>query len=272
MNRGPRRIDDTGGPQAVYDALPFVTKKWLTATVAVTTLANFGVISVVNLTWDYRALSEKFEIWRLATPFLFAGGFSFQMVILIFLLCQYSRQYESSSMFNTGGGGGTADYVFMMMLGITGILISGALLGLGVVFCHALVYYVLYIWSKRHPTSQTNLWGFPIQATYLPFALLGLNILMGNPYMHYLHGYTIGHMYYFTVDVVPKVYGKNILTTPDFLISKFGVGEYVPPAPQRNMGATGNNTWQAPGRANPPSDAGDSRGHNWGGGQALGRG
>lgn len=265
-------MDDTGGPQAMYDALPFVTKHWLTATVCVTVLANFGAISVGNLIWDYRALSEKFEVWRLVTPFLFAGGFSFQMVILIFLLYQYSRQYESSSMFNTGGGGGTADYVFMMMFGMIGIVISGALLGLGVIFSQALVYYVLYIWSKRHPTAQSNLWGFPIQANFLPFALLAINILMGNAFVHYLHGYAIGHIYYFIVDVVPKVYGKTILTTPEFLISKFGVGEYIPPAPERNMGAAGNNTWQAPGRANPPNDVAAARGYNWGGGgQALGR-
>lgn len=140
----------------MYDSLPFVTKNWLTATVLVTVLGNFGIISVGNLIWDYGALSQKFEIWRLMTPFLFAGSFSFQTVILIFLLGQYSRQYESSSMFNTGGGGGTADYVYMILLGMLGIVTSGALFGLGVIFSSPLVYYVLYIWSKRHPTAQVS--------------------------------------------------------------------------------------------------------------------
>ena len=95
--------------------------------------------------------------------------------------------------------------------------------------------------------------------------------MMGNPYYHYVQGYAIGHIYYFTVDVVPKVYGKTLLVTPEFLISRFGVGEYIAPAPQRNMGAAGNNTWQAPGRVNAPTDVGSASGHNWGGGRPLGR-
>ncbi len=111
---------------------------------------------------------------------------------------------------------------------------------------------------------------------YLPFALLGLNTMLGNYVMDMVHGMVVGHLYYFMVDVVPKVYGKEYIVTPLFLIQKFGIGEYVPPAPRNGMGAVGGNTFRPPGTVNAPRDpaaaTSTSRGHNWGsGGQRLGR-
>ena len=207
------------------------------------------------------------------------GGF--QTVISFFLLYQYSNQYERGGGFNTGGGGGTADYIYMLLFGMVMILITNALFVGGMVFCKTLAYYVLYVWSKRNPTSQANIWGFPVPALYFPFVLLALNFVLGNGHVDFIHGYAVGHLYYFMVDVVPKVYGKIYLQTPLFLLSKFGVGEYTPPAPRNGMGATGSNVrrsggsggMSAPGRVNPPNDpASRSTGHNWGsGGQRLGR-
>lgn len=268
-----RGLQDTGGPQQWYESLPIVTKHWLSAALITTVSCNFGIIKIMNIIFNYDAIASKFEIWRLFTPFLFVGKFEFRTAMTFFIMYQYSRNYEVGIGFNTGGGGGTADYMFMMLFGMILILISGALLGLGVIFATTLVYYVMYIWSKRNPTAQTNIWGIPMQAMYLPFALLGLSIVMGNPYIDMMHGYAIGHIYYFVVEVVPKVYGKVFLTTPLFLIQKFGVGEYISPAPRGGMAAVGNNTTLAPGRVNPPRDpAASTSSHNWGsGGQRLGR-
>lgn len=74
----------------------------------------------------------------------------------MFLLYQYSKQYEGGVVFNTGGGGGTADYAYMLLLGALVILISGSLFGLGVFFGKTLIFYVLYVWSKRNPTAQVS--------------------------------------------------------------------------------------------------------------------
>lgn len=268
-----RGLEDSGGPQQWYESIPLVTKHWLTATILTTVSCNFGIFPIMKVIFIYDAVASRFEVWRLITPFLYIGKFEFRTAMSLFILYQYSRNYEIGIGFNTGAGGGTADYIFMMMLGMVLILISGALLGLGVVFATTLVYYVMYIWTKRNPTAQTNIWGVPMQAIYLPFALLGLNVIMGNQYIDMIHGYAVGHIYYFLVDVVPKVYGKVYLTTPLFLIQKFGIGEYISPTPRGRMTAFGNNTSVAPGRVDPPGDPAASTGsHNWGnGGQRLGR-
>jgi hypothetical protein len=40
------------------------------------------------------------------------------------MLVQFSKQYEMGSPFNTGAGGGTADYAFCVLLGMAMMLLS----------------------------------------------------------------------------------------------------------------------------------------------------
>lgn len=96
----------------------------------------------------------------------------------------------------------------------------------------------------------------------------------------------IGHLYYFLADIVPLVYGKNVLNTPQFLIDQFGIGLYQPPPQQQQQqqqyqaGAMPN-PWRGGGNntsnRNSNSSSGlrrrnaDANGHDWGsGGRVLG--
>jgi len=116
-----------------------------------------------------------------------------------------------------------------------------------------------------------------MKGIYLPFAYLMLTVFMGNPYIDMLHGLVIGHIYYFLVDVIPVVYGKDIVQTPQFLIDYFGVGQYEPAPANNNAGFGGG----AAGGGRPLGGAAAAAGggggafrgggHNWGGGgQRLG--
>jgi len=286
-------LDDVGGPEAWFRSLPIVTQAWFGATTFLTLTANFGLFSPMKLVWIWPNIKDQFEIWRFATSFCYAGGFSFNMVITLYMLVNFSRQYEAGGPFNTGAGGGTADYIFMLMVGMVATLLTYPLavthFPLPPMFTTTLVFYVLYVWSKRNPTAPANIWGVPLKGAQLPWAYLGLTVLMGNPYHDMLHGLVMGHLYYFLVDVLPAVHGTQVLNTPEFLIDVFGIGEYRPdptnaPA-QPRQGGFG----QPPGRVNAPHDpAGPATaaggaggggavrrrvggGHNWGGGgQRLG--
>ena len=275
MNNNQRGFNDVQGPESWYNDIPFVSKVWLTSAVVLTVSCNVDVLPTYKFLWDFHAIKDNFEIWRVVTPFLWIGPFAFDTVIATFLLYQYSTQYERGTGFNTGSGGGTADYLYMLIFGMIMLLITNVFFVGSYALSRPLIYYVLYVWSKRYPTAQANIWGVPVPGLYLPFAIVLLHFCMGNDCMSHIHGYAVGHLFYFLADVVPKVYGKTYLETPLFLVSKFGSGEYVPPAPRNGMGATGSNVRRggigAPGRVNPPADPA-SRGHNWGsGGQRLGR-
>ena len=226
----------------MFNALPIITRYWFGATMIVTLSVNFGILSPYQIMWSWTDITSNFEIWRFASPFLFAGKFDFNTLIACMTLVSFSKQYEAGGPFNTGAGGGTADYVFCVLLGALSMMASYPLLlmaGLQLppLFCKNLIFYVMYVWSKRNPTSQASIWGFPVKAIYLPFAYLAMTVFLGNPYMDMLHGIAMGHLYYFAVDVIPQVYGKDFLHTPNFLIDYFGVGEYQAPPPTPAAGA-----------------------------------
>lgn len=273
-----QQIDDTGGPQAWFQSLPLVTRYWFGAALLTTCAGNFGFIAPMKLIYIWDDIWDNFEIWRFLTPFLFVGKFDFNTLMALYMLQSFSQRYETEP-YNTGAGGGTADYIFAMMFGTAGIFLTYPLMGmLGLavppMFARTLMFFVLYTWSKRHPTAPASIWGIQLKAIHLPFAYVVLSVLMGSLYADLLHGIAVGHLFYFLVDVVPIVYGKDLLHTPQFLIDQVGIGAYVAPATTAGgrAGGVGNNTWAPPGRTNAPSDpARPARGHQWGsGGQRLG--
>jgi len=282
-------VNGPAGPDQWFKSLPIITQYWFGAAMLVTLSVNFQIISVYKVVWSWTDLKTGLELWRLLTPFCYIGSFDFNTLIAAFTLVQFSKNYETGGPFNTGAGGGTADYAFMWLVGAAMILGSYPFMvtfvPLPPVFCRSMIYYVLYTWSKRHPTNNANIWGIPMQAIYLPFAYLAMTVFMGNPYMDMIHGMACAHIYYFLVDVIPAVYGKDVIETPRFLIDYFGVGQYEPAAapidaPPRggfggfgNNGAVGGGGGGGGGRPARPAAAGGGGGggHVWGGGgQRLG--
>jgi Derlin-2/3 len=158
----------------------------------------------------------------------------------------------------------------MWIFGAVAMIVTQPLVGMilpirGFLYTRNMIYYVLYVWSKRHPTANASIWGFPVKAIYLPFTYVLISIFIGAPYMDMVHGILIGHIYYFLVDVVPHVYGKEILHTPQFLIDQFGVGIYQPTAAPEPPAADGG-TGFAGGTPQQPQAQPRGGGHNWGGG------
>lgn len=274
------------GPEEWVRSLPLITRFWFCGAFMTTIAGNLGMVKIYNLLFLWEPLKDNFEVWRLVTPFLYIGKFELATLFSLYFLVEYSKRYESSSGYNTGAGGGTADYAFALLFGIVVMLITYPFLTgyLMPLFGRNLTYFVLYIWTKRYPTVQVAIWGIPVPALWLPFALVGLSVLIGNPFYDQLHGIAIGHLYYFLVDVVPLVYGKDYLHTPQFLIDYFGHGAYVPPAPQRQpqqapRGNVGGGGFAAPGRVGAPQEptglrrrnTGVTGGYDWGGpGHTLG--
>ncbi|KAH8090009.1 hypothetical protein JL720_6305 [Aureococcus anophagefferens] len=214
--------DASGGPREWLESLPPVTRAWFAASMSATCLCSFGLMNPMRLLWSWPLLSQKFEVWRLVTPYTFFGGFSFPFLINMYLLVQYSKNYEVSP-YNTGGGGDTADYVWMLCLGSA--LMCGLCTLLSIVMpAQGLTFMVLYVWSRRNPATQVSLYGFPVQALYLPWALLAFNMLIGNPLTVPLMGVACGHAYYFAIEVVPETYGVDVVVTPQWLCGMCGGG------------------------------------------------
>eukprot|EP00549_Striatella_unipunctata_P004767 CAMPEP_0118691082 /NCGR_PEP_ID=MMETSP0800-20121206/10479_1 /TAXON_ID=210618 ORGANISM="Striatella unipunctata, Strain CCMP2910" /NCGR_SAMPLE_ID=MMETSP0800 /ASSEMBLY_ACC=CAM_ASM_000638 /LENGTH=281 /DNA_ID=CAMNT_0006588815 /DNA_START=18 /DNA_END=863 /DNA_ORIENTATION=- len=262
------------GPEQWFNALPFITKYWFAATGVLTFSANFGVFEPKTLLlYNFDHIKEGFQLWRLVTSFCYAGPFKFNTLFTFYMMVTFSQQYEANGPYNTGAGGGTADYATCLLFGMALLLLSFPLMlsffgaQMSYIFLESLSSYVIYVWSRRNPTAPASFWGFPVQAMYLPFVSLLITVLIGNPWGSALHGIMIGHLYYFMVDVYPSVQGKDILRTPRFLINYFGVGEYTPERQQQQQQQRAPPQRRQDATAAPQQQTrGGGGGHNWGGG------
>ena len=78
----------------------------------------------------------------------------------------------------------------------------------------ALVFAILYVWSKKEMEQTVTYWGFTIKAYQFPFAWMLLGLLLGGSILHDIMGLIAGHIYYFFIDLAPDMYGWRVLETP----------------------------------------------------------
>lgn len=71
--------------------------------------------------------------------------------------------------------------------------------------------------SGARPTRRPRRAGFRTQGVYLPWVMLAFAVLIGQNPVGDLIGIAAGHLFYFLIEVVPQQYGKQILTTPQWL-------------------------------------------------------
>ena len=251
-------------PEEFFRNLPPITRAWLIVAFMTTVLVETKFLSAFNLAFIPEQLL-KGEIWRLFTPFIFFGGFSFPFVMNLFFLSVYSNEYEMNAYSTTPGvlQGGTADYVFTLLLCGSSLMVIAYCFGF-FFMGSSLVFSILYLWSKRNSEARRSFWGFQIKGAYLPFVLMAFSMLLGQPPVSDAAGLAAGHVYYFLVDVLPRKYGRDFLVTPEWLI------RFV------DWASDTNTIHQTPGgpRVIPPNPraAGFAGmgGHNWGAGRPLG--
>ena len=219
--------------------------------------------------------SGRLEVWRIVTCFLYIGKFNWHTALRLHLLLQSSERYERMGPICTTRSrrrrmnpqregvaaageehhqqqqrrdnnnqnespyqskrGQTCDYIFMLLLGMVGILLCQTILLPKLLpnsmmyyqhyyYYSELTYYVIYIWSKKHPAQHVNILGIiNVQAPYLPYTYLLMGYALNNGEvipMDIVCGMFVGHIYYYLTCVVPTVlgYGRAVLYTPEILI------------------------------------------------------
>ncbi|CAN0116814.1 unnamed protein product, partial [Phaeothamnion confervicola] len=203
-------------PQAWYQGLPPVTKGLLTSIMVVFGLYALGAITPYKLALLWQPMWKGFEIWRPFTSAIFLGGPSIKFLIQVMLMYQYSLRYEEEP-FNTGGGGGSADYACMLLFGIA-VMDTLSLAFFSLPFLSSpLMYYIIYVWSRKSPDTPVSYWGVVVQAVYAPWVLLAFNVVTGDSVFAPLLGIGVGHLFYFLVDVLPDSHGVDKVSTPAYL-------------------------------------------------------
>jgi len=129
---------------------------------------------------------------------------------------RYGAAYESTKFL-----GNAADAITMLGVGMVGILALDGLLPsvFGSPFHgQALVFMLLYLWSKSTPDTKVSLFGVVnFNAMYLPFALMAIDVMQGASPMVSITGILAGHVYYFLTEQFPALYGWYPVKTPRWL-------------------------------------------------------
>lgn len=138
----------------------------------------------------------------------------------VYVKVQYSRLLEEGDF-----RGRTANYVYMLLFGITNISLVASYTDkpfLG----HALTFMMTYVWGRRNEDVKMVFLGFiHFNAPYLPWVMLSFSILIGKQdgILMDVIGIWVGHLYYFLEYVYPSIADirgwsmKRLLEPPQLL-------------------------------------------------------
>uniref|UniRef100_A0A915KRW6 Derlin n=1 Tax=Romanomermis culicivorax TaxID=13658 RepID=A0A915KRW6_ROMCU len=78
---------------------------------------------------------------------------------------------------------------------------------------------ILYIWCQTNADTIVQFWfGTSFKALYLPWVLVGFNMIIRGGGVNELIGILVGHLYYFLAFKYPQEFGgRSFLQTPGFL-------------------------------------------------------
>ena len=202
--------------------LRIVTKVLVFTPLFLSFLVDNNFIQEGILMYNWMRIRHDFELWRFVSPFLYAGRFSSgQLIPHLFFMQHHCTNYERKP-YDTGSGGGSADFLWMIILAITFLNIAGSF-DTGFIIQNSnqtLLYVVLYVWSKRM-TETFTIFGFNVVPTYLPLIRIAYDLLgilaAGGSIMSPLLGISFGYAYVWLVVKAPQELGRRIVVTPKLI-------------------------------------------------------
>jgi len=193
-----------------YRSIPMYTRVIGTSMFIATLAYTIGILNIYWIIFDSDKLI-KLQLWRLITDFLFIGKFSFNFVIEIMMLTNFGSRLENNDIFTSASAGDGA-YLFFLLYQMIVILLVGVITNFprgSAMNGHALIFSMIYYWSKREPYEQLSMYGFKIPGSSLPFALLLFDLVLGAGVWQDVVGIMAGHSYYFIFEVIPEHYQFN---------------------------------------------------------------
>ncbi|KIY45076.1 DER1-domain-containing protein [Fistulina hepatica ATCC 64428] len=246
--------------------IPPITRTLCFSSLGVTVPVLMNLVSAYKVLYVPRLVWGRLELWRLYTSF-FLGGGGFNFIFEIAMLYRTSEQLE------TGPYAGRPADLAWQLFWAAGALVAASTPMSTYVFTRPFLLCLIYISSRLAPLgAQTSLMGlvtFPV--TYLPFAMLGMDFLMGGPTAaaQSLAGAIVGHMWWWGVWGTVAGASGGVLAglgrAPAFLRNLLGQGSVQQGA--ANAGAAGG-VHVIPPRV--VQATASTSGHNWGAGQRLG--
>ena len=215
-----------------FTNLPPFTRTWLSLSLLITTSYTFDVIQYDQLFLDWDAILQnhttRSQTYRLITCFCTCDGGgklnNFPTLFLLYTMYMHSKGYELNP-FRANSGSAFIDTIFTVVICTVLLLLTHIIVNTFVpqkyklypILTRNLVSCFIYLWSKKNPNVIIQLNFIPVQGAYLPYAHVGLSLFLKNRLHEMIHGFCVGHVYFFLMDVVPSILGFRILFSPRIL-------------------------------------------------------
>ncbi|XP_031281183.1 derlin-1.2-like [Pistacia vera] len=221
-------------PAEFYRSLPPVSKTFGVICLITTAAQSLNLFNIWNIALQYEDVCKRFQVWRLITNFFFLGPFSFPFAFRLIIIAKYGVSLERGPFDKR-----TADFLWMLIFGAISLLVMAVVPVLWTPFMGAsLVFMIVYIWGREFPNARINIYGVvSLKGFYLPWAMLALDLIFGNPLLPDILGMVAGHIYYFLTVLHPLAGGKYVFKTPLWvhkLVAYWGEGVQINSPVQRN--------------------------------------
>lgn len=193
----------------MYMEIPPFTRYFMTATFVLSFGMTYKLINPYYLLLDFELVFKKFHIWRLLTPFMFAGPFS--QSFLFSLVMTYFMLVRTESLFKTK----YADFMTLCVFLMTAVTLFSWIHGSHMVLHDQFIFALMYVWCKMEPNTTVQLYFLPVQSANLPWVLLAISILSGGDPIKDLIGIAAGHSFVYLKMVLPNTHGYKFLETPE---------------------------------------------------------
>ena len=193
---------------AWYQEVPPFTRYFLTTSLFLSFCMTYGILDPMSLVLIFDKLLWRLQIWRLITPFVFAGTFSQNFLFSMVMAYMTLRRCEDFF------AGKYPDFVVLVAFSMIASGFFSWLYGNYMVLQQPFLFCLMYVWCKLVPDVTIMLYFFPVQSKNLPWVLVAFSVLTGGDPFTDLIGIAAGHSYYFLRHVLPQSHGYNWLATP----------------------------------------------------------
>uniref|UniRef100_A0AAQ4S7B4 Derlin n=1 Tax=Gasterosteus aculeatus aculeatus TaxID=481459 RepID=A0AAQ4S7B4_GASAC len=138
-----------------FRSIPFITRSWFAASLAVPLIGKLGLIDFRNLMLFPELVLSRFQLWRPVTATLYfpiTPNTGFLFLVNLYFLYHYSTRLETGAF-----DGRPADYIFMLLFNWICIVITGMLMNMRLLMI-PLIMSVLYVWAQFNKETVVSFW------------------------------------------------------------------------------------------------------------------
>ena len=137
-----------------YWSMPVVTRLYFSGCCAVTLLCALDLITPFDVYYNWHAVAQRGQVWRVVTNFLFFGNFGIDFLFHMYFIVRYSRGLEEGRAF----AGRPGDFLFCLAFGMAAIMAAAPFTSM-LFFGQSLSFMLVYLWAKRNPDMQISMLG-----------------------------------------------------------------------------------------------------------------